>query len=71
MQSSAITKVLVADQFSEEGMKELEKAGMEVRYDAGLSGEALTKALAEIQPNMLVVRSTKVTAADIDADPKL
>jgi D-3-phosphoglycerate dehydrogenase len=64
-------KVLVADQFSEEGIKELEKSGIEVRYDAGLSGDTLTKALGEIQPNVLVVRSTKVTAADVNANPKL
>lgn len=40
-------KVLVADQFSEEGMKEMEKLGMQVKYDAGLNGESLTKALGE------------------------
>ena len=64
-------KVLVADQFSEEGIKEMEKLGMQVKYDAGLNGESLTKALGEYQPAVLVVRSTKVTAADVTADPKL
>ena len=44
---------------------------MEVTYEAALSGETLTKALAEVQPTVLVVRSTKVTAADVNANPKL
>lgn len=64
-------KVLVADQFSADGIKELQASGMEVVYDAGLNGETLTKALGELHPNVLVVRSTKVTAADVNADPKL
>lgn len=64
-------RVLVADQFSADGIKELQAAGMEVTYDAGLNGESLTKALGELHPNVLVVRSTKVTAADVNADPKL
>lgn len=64
-------KVLVADQFSKDGMKELEANGMTVHYDAGLNGESLAKAMSEFQPNVLVVRSTKVTKEIIDADPKL
>jgi D-3-phosphoglycerate dehydrogenase len=64
-------KVLVADQFSEDGIKEMQNAGIEVIYDHALNGESLTRALAEIQPNVLVVRSTKVTAENINADPKL
>ena len=71
MESSKQLKVLVADQFSQEGMKEMEQSGMLVKYDAGLNGESLTKALGEFQPQVLVVRSTKVTAADVNADPKL
>ena len=64
-------KVLVADQFSEDGIQELRKSGIEVTYDAGLNGESLTKALGELQPNILVVRSTKVTAADVNAGSRL
>ena len=40
-------KVLVADQFSEEGLKEMERSGIEVKYDAALNGASLTKALGE------------------------
>lgn len=52
-------------------MKELVQSGLDVKYDAGLNGESLTKALGEYHPQVLVVRSTKVTAADVNADPKL
>src|SRR6185312_14082002 len=64
-------KVLVADLFSEEGLKELEKSGMDVIYDHNLNGESLTKAMADHQPNVLVVRSTKVAADAINASQKL
>lgn len=64
-------KVLVADLFSEDGLKELEKSGIEVMYNHGLNGDSLTKALSEFQPNVLVVRSTKVTADNINSNPKL
>ncbi len=42
-------------------------AGHTVVEKAGLTGDALTAALAEHDPEVLVVRSTKVTAADLDA----
>ncbi len=64
-------KVLVADLFSEDGLKQLEKEGFNVVYDKSLSDDTLVKAMAEVRPNVLVVRSTKVTAAMIDADPSL
>ena len=64
-------KVLVADLFSEEGLKELEKSGLEIRYDTALKGDKLTQALQEYQPSILVVRSTKVTPDIIDANPKM
>ena len=64
-------KVLIADLFSEDGIKELQAKGMEVHYDAGLNGDSLTKSLVEFQPSILVVRSTKVTKENIDANAKL
>jgi D-3-phosphoglycerate dehydrogenase len=64
-------KVLVADLFSEDGLKELEKAGLDVVYEKSLSDDTLVKAMEEVRPNILVVRSTKVTAAMIDANPSL
>jgi D-3-phosphoglycerate dehydrogenase len=64
-------KVLVADLFSPDGLKDMEASGIDVKYDHSLNGESLSKAMAEFQPNALVVRSTKVTAENVNADPKL
>lgn len=63
--------VLIADLFSESSIEEIRNAGIHVEYNHALNGESLTKALSEIQPNVLVVRSTKVEAGHIHADPKL
>ena len=63
--------VLIADSFSDLGIERLRKAGHTVIVEAGLKGDALTEALAKHTPQVLVVRSTKVTAADFDADPEL
>jgi len=64
-------KVLIADLFSPAAIEEMKKAGMEIVYNDKLSGETLTAELTKFQPNVLVVRSTKVVVADIDASAKL
>ncbi|MBV8201949.1 MAG: hydroxyacid dehydrogenase [Acidobacteria bacterium] len=60
-------KVLVADRFERSGIEGLEAAGCEVVYEPGLKDEALTRALAESGADVLVVRSTKVGAAALEA----
>ena len=60
-------KVLVADQFERSGLDGLRAAGCDVVHDAGLKDEALSAALTETRAEVLVVRSTKVTAAMMDA----
>ena len=60
-------KVLVADQFEQSGIDGLRAAGCEVVYEPALKDEALAAALAESQADVLVVRSTKVTAPMMDA----
>ena len=60
-------KVLVADQFEESGLEGLRAAGCEVVSDPALKDEALAQALRETAADVLVVRSTKVTAAMLDA----
>ncbi len=60
-------KVLVADGFEASGLEGLAAAGCEVDYRPGLKDEALAAALAESGADVLVVRSTKVTAAMLDA----
>ena len=63
--------VLIADAVSDSAVDQLEAAGHQVTSLPGLKGDALTNALAEHQPDVLVVRSTKVTGADLDASPNL
>ena len=60
-------KVLVADPFESSGLDGLRAAGCEVIHDAALKDEALVAALAATRADVLVVRSTKVTAAMLDA----
>jgi D-3-phosphoglycerate dehydrogenase len=60
-------KVLVADQFEQSGLDGLRAAGCEVVHDAALKDEALVAALGETGAEVLVVRSTKVTAEMMDA----
>jgi D-3-phosphoglycerate dehydrogenase len=60
-------KVLIADRFEQTGIEGLKAAGCEVVYEPGLEDEALTRALAETGADVLVVRSTKVTASALEA----
>ncbi len=60
-------RVLVADAFEASGLEGLRAAGCEVLYQPDLEGERLAKALAETGAEVLVVRSTRVTAAMLDA----
>ena len=63
--------ILVADSVSPDALRQLRDAGHDVTEAPGLKGADLTAALAEHDPAVLVVRSTKVTAADLDAAPSL
>ncbi len=58
-------KVLVADAFEKTGLDGLAALGCEVLYEPKLEGAALGARLAETRAEILVVRSTKVTAAEI------
>ncbi len=60
-------KVLVADQFEQSGLDGLRAAGCDVVHDPALNDDALLAALAETRAEVLVVRSTKVTAPMMDA----
>ena len=60
-------KVLVADPFEQSGLDGLAACGCEVVFDPGLKDEALAAALADSRAEVLVVRSTKVTAEMLDA----
>ena len=60
-------KVLVADQFEASGLDGLRALGCEVSYDAALKAETLPAALRESLADVLIVRSTRVTAEAFDA----
>jgi len=64
-------KVLVADKFEESGLAGLKALGCEVLYEPKLEGEALGERLLSSRAEVLVVRSTKVTAKEIEAAPGL
>lgn len=55
-------KVLIADKFESVGVEGLKGLGCEVISNPDLKDDALAKALGEIKPTVLVVRSTKVQA---------
>ena len=60
-------KVLVADKFEDSGIEGLKTAGCEVQYEPELKDDSLVEAIRTSGADVLVVRSTKVTAAMLDA----
>ena len=61
--------VLIADKFESSGVEGLKAAGCQVTYQPGLKDDALAQEVARQQPDVLVVRSTKVTEAILSAGP--
>lgn len=60
-------KVLIADKFEESGINGLKEIGCEIVYNADLKDESLAEAIRDSRSDVLVVRSTKVTEATLDA----
>ena len=60
-------KVLIADKFETSGLDGLKAAGCDVLYEPDLKDDALAQAIASSGAEVLVVRSTKVTAPMLDA----
>lgn len=60
-------RVLIADKLAPLVRGRLQDLGCQVDVEPDLSGPTLTARVRELDPVVLVVRSTKVTAADIDA----
>jgi D-3-phosphoglycerate dehydrogenase / 2-oxoglutarate reductase len=60
-------KILVADKFEKSGLDGLAAAGCDVIYEPDLKDDALTAAIQSSGAEVLVVRSTKVTAPMLDA----
>ena len=63
-------RVLVADKFEQSGRDGLEAIGCEVSFQPDLKDEALVNAIAEVAPDVLVVRGTKVTEPMLAAGPR-
>lgn len=64
-------RVLIADKLSPIVPGRLEAAGFAVTVEPALKDEAFREALSLHNPQVVVVRSTKITAAHIDAAPAL
>jgi D-3-phosphoglycerate dehydrogenase / 2-oxoglutarate reductase len=60
-------RVLVADKFESSGLDGLKAAGCDVVYEPELKDDALAQAIGTSAADILVVRSTKVTAPMLDA----
>jgi D-3-phosphoglycerate dehydrogenase len=60
-------RILLADEFEQSGRDALASLGCEVRFEPNLKDEALVAAVAAFQPDVLVVRSTKVPEAVLSA----
>src|SRR2546426_10466552 len=62
-------RVLIADKFEQSGRDGLQALGGEISFQPDLKDAALVDAIAQQQPDVLVVRGTKVTEAMLAAAP--
>lgn len=66
-----VLHVLIADKFEPAGIDALKALGCLVHIDPDLAGDSLTAALAEHNPDVLIVRGTKVAADAVEAAKNL
>jgi D-3-phosphoglycerate dehydrogenase len=64
-------KVLIADKFEKVGIDGLNELGCTVVSRPDVSADALPAAVREVDPHILIVRSTKVTADSLNAGTAL
>lgn len=62
-------KVLIADKFEQSGRDGLASIGCDVSFQPDWKDEALVEGIMQLMPDVLVVRSTKVTEAMLSAGP--
>lgn len=65
----SVMRVLIADKFEASGRDGLESLGCDVRFLPDVKEESLVEAIRSEQPEVLVVRSTRVTEPMLDAGP--
>lgn len=61
--------VLIADKFEQSGVDGLKAIGCEISYQPDLKDDTLVSAISAAQPDVLVVRGTKVTEPMLAAGP--
>src|SRR5437667_3537834 len=61
--------VLIADKFEQSGRDGLQAIGCEITFQPDLKDDALVNAIAKEQPDVLIVRGTKVTEPMLAAGP--
>jgi D-3-phosphoglycerate dehydrogenase / 2-oxoglutarate reductase len=61
--------VLIADKFEQSGLDGLQEIGCEISYQPDLKDDALVDAIRTVQPDVLIVRGTKVTEPMLEAGP--
>jgi D-3-phosphoglycerate dehydrogenase / 2-oxoglutarate reductase len=61
--------ILIADKFEQSGLTGLQAIGCEISYQPDLKDDALVEAIRKENPDVLVVRGTKVTEPMLDAGP--
>lgn len=64
-------KILIADKFESFGIAELKKVADDVVCEPGLKDAALAQRVSELDPAILIVRSTKVNAEALKAGKQL
>jgi len=62
-------KILIADKFEQSGRDSLQALGCEISFQPDLKDDALVEAIAKEQPDVLVVRGTKVAEPMLAAGP--
>jgi D-3-phosphoglycerate dehydrogenase len=62
-------KVLIADKFEQSGRDGLQALGCEISYQPDLKDDALTQAIIDVTPDVLVVRGTRVTEPMLETGP--
>jgi len=62
-------KILIADKFEESGRIGLRTLGCDISFQPDLKDEALVDAIGKVQPDVLIVRGTKVTESMLAAGP--
>src|SRR6184192_4673365 len=62
-------KILIADKFEQSGRDGLNALGCEISFQPDLKDEVLVDAIVKGQPDVLVVRGTKVAEPMLDAGP--